>query len=256
MTNHLSVSNERTVSPTTTTDEGSRDLMLVALTIASGAVDAISYFGLGKIFSAFMTGNIVFLGLGIANLKEPCLPAVLALSTFAAGSYLGLRMATLRSEESGWWPPRMSVLLGLVALAEAGFLVVWMATAGHPSTAMADVLLVLFSLAMGIQTAAVRSLGVQGVFTTAGTFTLVAFTGTFAGSRSKVETPRLIGVLVGLVAGALAGGLLFLHARSYAPALPLAITVVVILTGHVLRSRQRSRTELRTATTDREVPSP
>jgi uncharacterized membrane protein YoaK (UPF0700 family) len=223
---------------TVATGEGSRDLMLVALTIASGAIDAISYFGLGKIFSAFMTGNIVFLGFGIANMKEPCLPAVLALSTFAAGSFLGLRMATLRSQESGWWPSRMSVLLSLVAIAEAGFLVVWMATAGHPSSAIADVLLALFSLAMGIQTAAVRSLGVLGVFTTAGTFTLVAFAGTFAGSRSKAETPRLIGVLVGLVAGAVAGGLLFLHARNYAPALPLAITVVVILTGHVLRSRR------------------
>jgi hypothetical protein len=95
-------------------------------------------------------------------------PAVLALSTFAAGSFLGLRMATLRSQESGWWPPRMSVLLSLVAIAEAGFLVAWMTTAGHPSTAMADVLIVSFDVAMGLQTAAVRSLGVLGIFTTAG----------------------------------------------------------------------------------------
>jgi uncharacterized membrane protein YoaK (UPF0700 family) len=189
-------------------------------------------------FSAFMSGNIVFLGFGIANMKEPCLPAVLALATFAAGSYLGSRITTLRSQESGWWPPTMSVLLSLVAIAEAGFLIAWMATAGHPSTAMADVLLVLFSLAMGLQTAAVRSLGVQGVFTTAGTFTLVALAGTLAGSPSRAERPRLIGVLVGLVVGAVAGGLLFLHARNYAPALPLVITVVVILTGHVLRPRR------------------
>nr|EJI94387.1 hypothetical protein JVH1_8351 [Rhodococcus sp. JVH1] len=57
-----------------------RDVLLVALTVESGAVDAISYFGLGKIFSAFMTGNMVFLGFGIANLEGPCLPVVLALS--------------------------------------------------------------------------------------------------------------------------------------------------------------------------------
>jgi uncharacterized membrane protein YoaK (UPF0700 family) len=94
------------------------------------------------------------------------------------------------------------------------------------------------SLAMGLQTAAVRSLGVQGIFTTAGTFTLVAFAGTFAGSRSNAEMPRLAGVLVGLVVGAVAGGLLFLHVRSYAPALPLVITVMVILAG---RTMQRSR---------------
>jgi hypothetical protein len=34
-----------------------------------------------------------------------------------------------------------------------------------------------------------------------------------------------------------AGGLLFLHARSYAPALPLVITVLVILAGRILRGR-------------------
>jgi uncharacterized membrane protein YoaK (UPF0700 family) len=42
-------------------------VLLVALTVASGAVDAVSYFGLGKIFSAFMTGNMVFFGFAIKH---------------------------------------------------------------------------------------------------------------------------------------------------------------------------------------------
>jgi uncharacterized membrane protein YoaK (UPF0700 family) len=128
----------------------------------------------------------------------------------------------------------MTVLLAAVAVAETGFLMVWLATAGHPTTEVADVLIALSSLAMGIQTAAVRSLGVQGIFTTAGTFTLVAFTGTFAGSRLRSEMPRLVGVLLGLIARAVAGGLLFLHVRSCAPALPLASTVLVILAGQTM----------------------
>jgi uncharacterized membrane protein YoaK (UPF0700 family) len=225
---------------TTTNNLRSRDLLLVALTVASGAVDAISYFGLGKTFSAFMTGNMVFIGLGIANLGgPPVLPAAAALSMFAVGSGLGARIRTLGLPEAGVWPPRISVLMALVAVAEAGFLAVWSATAGEPSTPVGDALIALLALAMGIQTEAVRSLGVQGVFTTALTFTLVASAGTFAGTRPKAETTRLIGVLLGLVAGAVAGGLLFLHARSYAPAMPLAITSGVMLTGWKLqRSRQ------------------
>jgi uncharacterized membrane protein YoaK (UPF0700 family) len=204
-------------------------MLLVALTVASGAVDAISYFGLGKVFSAFMTGNIVFLSFGVTHIEGPDLIAVIvALSLFTAGAYLGLRFTTLRCDESGVWPPAVTVLLVLVAIAETCFLVMWLATAGQPSAEFADALTAFFSLAMGIQTAAVRSLGVQGIFTTAGTFTLVAFAGTFAGSRSRDELPRLAGVLVGLVVGATAGGLLFLHVRSYAPALPLVITVLVI----------------------------
>jgi uncharacterized membrane protein YoaK (UPF0700 family) len=219
--------------------QSARDALLVALTVASGAVDAISYFGLGKIFSAFMTGNIVFLGFGIAEIEGPdVIPVIVALSMFAAGAYLGLRFTALRSDESGAWRPAVTALLCVVAVAEAFFFVGWLATAGHPSTEIADVLIALLSLAMGLQTAAVRSLGVQGIFTTAGTFTLVAFVGTFAGSRSKAEMPRLAGVLVGMVVGAVAGGLLFLHARSYAPGLPLVITVMVILAAQAM---QRSR---------------
>jgi uncharacterized membrane protein YoaK (UPF0700 family) len=215
--------------------QGARDWLLIALTVASGAVDAISYFGLGKMFSAFMTGNIVFLGFGIAGLKEPWVPVALALSMFAAGSYAGLRIAELRSHESGWWPQRMTVLLALVVIAEAGFLALWSAAGGRPSSEATDVLIVLFSLAMGIQTAAVRSLGIQGIFTTAGTFTLVAFIGDFAGSRSRDEMPRLVGVLLGLVVGAIGGGLLFVYARGYAPVVPVVITMLVIIAGRTMQ---------------------
>jgi uncharacterized membrane protein YoaK (UPF0700 family) len=217
--------------------QGARDWLLIALTVASGAVDAISYFGLGKILSAIMTGNIVFLGVGIAAVKDPCVPVVLALSMFAAGSYVGLRFAMLRSAESGWWPRRMTVLLALVVIAEVGFLALWSAVGGRPSAETTDVLTVLFSLAMGIQTAAVRSLGVQSIFATAGTFTLVAFVGVFAGSRSREEIARLVGVLVGLVSGAVGGGLLFVYARPYAPVVPVAITVLVIREGRTMQRR-------------------
>src|ERR1700692_5124771 len=82
-----------------------RDVLLVALTFASGAVDAISYFGLGKIFSAFMTGNLVFLGFGIAHIKGPCFPVLVALSAFAGGPCAGLpvvRTLTKRSRACCW----------------------------------------------------------------------------------------------------------------------------------------------------------
>src|ERR1700680_1102320 len=47
-------------------DRRARDLLLNALTVSSGAVDAISFLALGRVFSAFMTGNIAFLGLPVA----------------------------------------------------------------------------------------------------------------------------------------------------------------------------------------------
>ena len=44
-----------------------RNLLLAGLTLSSGAVDAISFLGLGKVFTAFMTGNIAFLGMRIGG---------------------------------------------------------------------------------------------------------------------------------------------------------------------------------------------
>ena len=40
---------------------------LLALTFTTGLVDGVSYLGLGHVFTANMTGNIVLLGFGIAG---------------------------------------------------------------------------------------------------------------------------------------------------------------------------------------------
>ena len=52
-------------------DIGVRDLLLNGLTFSSGAVDAISFLTLGKGFTAFMTGNIAFLGCGSQAPVDP-----------------------------------------------------------------------------------------------------------------------------------------------------------------------------------------
>src|SRR5437868_15296221 len=40
---------------------------LLALTFTTGLVDAVSYLGLGRVFTANMTGNVVLLGFGVAG---------------------------------------------------------------------------------------------------------------------------------------------------------------------------------------------
>src|SRR5438477_9198953 len=40
---------------------------LLVLTFTTGLVDAVSYLGLGRVFTANMTGNIVLLGFGVAG---------------------------------------------------------------------------------------------------------------------------------------------------------------------------------------------
>ncbi len=211
-----------------------RDGLMMALTVSSGAIDAISFLALGKVFTAFMTGNIVFLGLQAASVGGQSLASlVVALAAFAAGVFLSTRIVK-PSKGSGAWPGRATVALGLGAVAQAGFLAVWVVVGGLPSVGVVNVLIGLSALAMGMHTGTVWSLGVTGVFTTAATATLTVFMSDAAeGSRPTAEMRRLAGVLLSLFIGAAAGGLLLAYARSYAPVLPLAVTILVVATAAI-----------------------
>lgn len=215
-----------------------RDVMLVGLTFASGAVDSIAFLGLDKVFSSFMTGNLVFLGLDIAGSNQPDISRVVpALVAFALGVFVAVRIVK-PTRGSGTWPGRVSSALALAALAQAAFVAGWLATSGQPSGGEGDLLIALSALAFGMQSAAVMSLGVKGVFTTAATATVIMLMSDEAGwSESTSERRRLASVLAGLVAGAATGAYLLLHVRAYAPILPLVVMVAVISAASVFIRR-------------------
>jgi uncharacterized membrane protein YoaK (UPF0700 family) len=164
-----------------------RDLLLNALTVSSGAVDAISFLALGRVFSAFMTGNIAFLGLRVAGASAPGAVAILtAIGAFAAGVYLSTHIIQ-PSQGSGMWPRRVTAALGVSLNAHAIFLAVWFANNGMPSNNVAHVLLGLWGFAMGMQSAAVRRLRVDGVFTTAATATIIFLVGDLANGPLQLK---------------------------------------------------------------------
>jgi len=217
-----------------------RDLLLNALTVSSGAIDAISFLALGKVFSAFMTGNIAFLGLRVSGASDaPGAVAILvSMAAFSVGVYVSTRIVK-PSEGSGKWPQRVTVALGVSLIAHAVFLVVWFASYGQPTVDVAHVLLASWALAMGMQSAAVRTLRVDGVFTTAATATIIFLVGDITNwSATVTERRRLAGVLVSLFLGATAGGLLLVHAHIYAPVLPFVITLAAVATAAIFLRRQ------------------
>jgi uncharacterized membrane protein YoaK (UPF0700 family) len=229
-----------------------RNWLLAALTVSSGAVDAISFLALGKIFTAFMTGNIAFLGMGIAGYPgAPRITSVLAsMAGFAGGVYLGTKIVKYSRKSaahageqppaSAVWPQRTTVALGISLVPHLCFLAIWFATSGQPDDNLIPVLLAIWALAMGNQSAAVRQLDVGGIFTTAATATFIFLVGDWAYNRplTSEEHSRLRGVLVSLVIGATAGAFLLMHAPIYAPVLPFVITALVVATAaRVLRSR-------------------
>ena len=222
-----------------------RDLLLNALTFSSGAIDAISFIALGKVFTAFMTGNIAFFGLRIAGAGGPgCVAILVSIAAFSVGVYFGTRVVKPTGLKStGVWPHRVTNALALSLLGHGSFLVVWFAFRGQPSHDAAHVLLGLWAVAMGMRSAAVRSLHVEGAYTTAATATFISVMGDFVNcSESAEERWRLWGVLIFLVLGALAGGLLLVHARIYAPVLSFVVTILVVITA-AIAFRNRAVTE-------------
>jgi uncharacterized membrane protein YoaK (UPF0700 family) len=181
-----------------------------------------------------MTGNLVFLGLRLAGAGgQDILRVGVAIAAFAAGVFLAIRLVK-PSADDAVWPRRVSIALGVGALAQVAFLAAWVAASGRPSIGVGHALTGISALAMGLQSGAVLSLALPGVFTTAVTATVVDLMSDFAGRPVAAnERGRFAGVLVGLLAGATAGGLLLASARTYAPALPLIATILVIATARI-----------------------
>src|SRR6266852_3465719 len=69
---------------------GPLPVLLLLLTTMTGVIDAVSILGLGRVFVANMTGNVVFIGFGIARAPGFSLVAsVAALFGFLVGAFVG-----------------------------------------------------------------------------------------------------------------------------------------------------------------------
>ena len=214
-----------------------RSRLLIGLSFSSGVIDMICFLAFGKVFAAFMTGNIVFLGLGAVSSLGPDVGRVIvALLAFAVGVLFSAKLVRpLADGAVDVWPRRVSIALAVVAAAQAVFLVLWLAIAGHPSTLIGDVMIGLFAVAMGIQMDAIRSLRVPEISTTAATATLVSLVNDLAHwSKSSPQDrglrPR---IMIAMAVGAAAGAWMLVHARLYVPIIPLVATVTVIVVALV-----------------------
>src|SRR5712675_1417922 len=75
-----------------TTPEASSPLVvaLFGLTFVTGVIDAVSFLGLGHVFTANMTGNVVLLGFALGGAADVSVGRSLAaLCAFAAGGVVG-----------------------------------------------------------------------------------------------------------------------------------------------------------------------
>jgi uncharacterized membrane protein YoaK (UPF0700 family) len=205
-----------------------RDALLIGLTVAAGGVDAISYLGLGQIFTANMTGNTVLLALAVAQQNlAPVTRTLLALAGFAIGAFAG-GIVLGREPSKGLWQPRATSAILLEFLILLGFSIIWILTAGRPAAGPLYLLIALSSISMGLQAACARSFALRGVTTTVLTTALTGFMADLAAlGISGPDQRRWAGVVLGLFAGATVTGVLMVNARELAPLLPAVIVGAV-----------------------------
>ena len=198
-----------------------RDSRVVLLTITAGAVNAVSFIALGKVFSSVITGNMVLLGVAATTGNSgAAIHGGVALAGFTTGVLVGAPIAARGGKgPEGSWPGGVTAALAAEVIVLAAFCAGWEAAQGRPHGGAQITLLILLTAAMGMQSSAVRRLGQMS--STYLTSTLTSVLAGLATRKVPEGLLRSLGALVALVAGAVAGG--FLATTSAYPWLPVVI---------------------------------
>jgi uncharacterized membrane protein YoaK (UPF0700 family) len=211
-----------TASSSAVTRDSHLALPLLGLTVSTGFIDAVSYLGLGHVFTANMTGNIVLLGFGLAGAGGlPVLAPVISLLAFAAGAAAGGHLAKgLASRGERLFEVAIAVEAAFVVTAAV---VTALATV-HQGSDAGYAVIALLALAMGVRNAAVRRLAVRDLTTTVLTMTITALAAESPlGGGSGQGTGRRAGAVGSMLVGALIGALLVKSSLVAALAVAAAI---------------------------------
>ncbi len=207
--------------------EETRNVLVVVLTVATGATDAIGFIRLGGVFTSVMTGNLVLLGVAAGRVNGAlALHAGLAVVGYVLGVWAGTRMAGRPLPAQPVWPRKITSTLAVELAVFAVFGTWWGVAGGHPSRQATYVLIAVNAVALGIQSGAVMRFGLPGLSTTYLTGTLTDVVAGFTRRRPPLLS---LAVFLALLAGAGIGAVLTIEVPASAPAIPLCVLVLVLV---------------------------
>ncbi|BEV00464.1 YoaK family protein [Novosphingobium olei] len=218
--------------------------LLLLLSASTGMLDAASILCLGKVFTANMTGNVVFLAFAAAGAPGfTVTPYLIALAAFIVGAIVAGRVWRMPG------PRSLQHWLVVAALIEAALLIVAGLTAlgaARPEDLppwRLFAILALTASAMGFRNAIVRQLKVPDLTTTVLTLTItgLASDSQFAAGSGANRNARLAAVAM-IFGGAVIGAALVLHAGLAAT---LLLTALIVLVGTVIFTRHPLMADLR-----------
>ncbi|CCA90758.1 YoaK family protein [Novosphingobium sp. PP1Y] len=213
--------------------------LLVLLSVTTGLVDAVSVLGLGKVFTANMTGNVVFLGFAVAGTPGFSIaPGLVALLTFFLGAFIGGRTGqSFGTRPLRHWLMLAALIETALLWAAALFALAFDPVALSPRWALFAII-GLTAVAMGFRNATIRQLKVPDLTTTVLTLTItgIAADSRMAGGTAPNLARRIAAVLAILLGGAI-GALLVMR---YGLAVPLVVAGIVVLGGTAACARHPS----------------
>ncbi|GAO53334.1 MULTISPECIES: YoaK family protein [unclassified Novosphingobium] len=204
--------------------------LLLLLSVTTGLVDAVSVLGLGKVFTANMTGNIVFLGFAAAGTPGfRIAPYLVALLAFFGGALLAGRVGQRFGREPLRRWLTISALIETIALWLAAAVALTFRVPAQEPEAALFAIIALTAIAMGFRNATVRQLKVPDLTTTVLTLTItgIAADSHLAGGGNP-NLSRRLGAILAIFAGAAGGALMVIHAGL---ALPLSVAGAIIMGG-------------------------
>lgn len=215
--------------------------LLLALSFTTGLVDAISVLGLGRVFTANMTGNVVFLGFaaaGVPGFRWPYF--IVAIAAFLIGAVAAGRIGQAHAarplalwlRRSAWFEASLMALAALVSL---GF-----AAEPQDPAWKAYAMIMLTGIAMGFRNGTVRQLKVADLTTTVLTLTItgIGADSALAGGQNT-NLPRRLAAVGAMFIGAMLGAYLVMQqgltvALLITAILPILATYAFVRPGLVL----------------------
>lgn len=214
---------------------------MMALTVVTGALDAVGYLGLDRVFTGNMTGNVVILGMGIA--AEEGLPVagpLIALVGYVAGA--AIVGGIIRGRTRAWTLVVTATLcVNAVVLAGVATALLLVPVSGQSPGGVAAAATI--ALVMGAQASTARFLAVTDMTTVVVTSTITSYASETLYKGGLVWfTHRRLWAVVAIFAGALAGGLMMKLHISVPVYTAAAVTLACGVLGHVLWERAAAAT--------------
>ena len=208
---------------------------LLLLTMSTGAIDAVSYLALDRVFTGNMTGNVLFIGFALVGVAGiPLLNNVVALLGFITGSIISGRVIGRGHPKGLPATSATTLVVGAAVIVALG--VTLLLSTDLPEWALL-VVTFLLATAMGGQVSAVKPIGNSDVTTIVVTNTVanLARDTRLGGGSNQNWAPRLLAIVAMFLGAAVGAGLVNVAGGAVALLAAAAIftagTVTLIITS-------------------------